>query len=112
MLGFQAGDYVQAMIQQRGGEPQEYWSFDPLLDYFLALHVGETVTLTVEDVDTYLVEMEEVVRLFRITDASAGGTTFTEWRDSLQALGNPEDLLGDYGKAPLEHLYETGSLRD
>jgi hypothetical protein len=106
ILGFQIGDYVQVVLQERGGELKELWTFDPLMDYFLAEHVNESVSFEVEDVETYLTKAEDMVRLLRVVSAEAGGTSFSVWMDSVEALGTPGEILGDYTRAPRAHLYE------
>jgi hypothetical protein len=105
MMGFQIGDeYARAVICLRSGDTDSFWSFDPLLNYYLAMHVDESVVLEIEDVETWLIEAEEMVRLLRVVGASSGGTTFGEWSDSLRALGEPEALLDDFFTTPYEHL--------
>lgn len=105
LLGFQAGEYMHAVIRERSGDIMSVLSPDPLLDYFLAGHVGETVVLEVEEVETYVIEAEEMVRTTRLTGAAAGETTYEEWVDSLNAEGTPEEQLGDYTRVPLDYLY-------
>lgn len=108
LLGFQAGDYMHAVLRERSGDIMSVMSPDPLLDYFLAGHVGETVVLEVEEVETYVIEAEEMVRTTRLAGAAAGETTYEEWADSLNAEGTPEELLGDYIRVPLDYPYEAG----
>lgn len=105
LLGFQAGEYMHAVIRDRNGDIMSVLSPDPLMDYFLAGHVGETVVLEVEEAETYAVEAEEMVRTTRLTGAAAGETTYEEWADSLNAEGTPEEQLGDYVLVPLDFLY-------
>ena len=110
LLGFQADDHMHAIVSTRGGGTGSYFTFDPLLDYFLSEHVGETLVLELQDVETYLIEAEEMVRLTRVTGARAGDVSFSAWRDSLESVGDPEELLGDYFSAPYDHIYsEEGS---
>lgn len=105
-LGFQAGDHMRVVVSDRSGAIASYWTFDPLLDYFIAEHMGETVTLNIQDVETYLMTAEAMVRLIRVTGARAGDVSFEAWRSSLEDAGGPEAVLGNYFSAPYEHLYE------
>lgn len=105
LLGFQAGEYMHAVIRDRSGDVMSVLSPDPLLDFFLSGHVGETVILEVEEVETYLIEAEDMVRTTRLTGAAAGEKTYEEWADSLNAQGTPDELLGDYTRVPLDFLY-------
>ncbi|MBN2586728.1 MAG: hypothetical protein JXA64_05955 [Candidatus Fermentibacteraceae bacterium] len=109
MMGFQIGDErTLAVVDLRNGGTEAFWSFDPLLNYFLALHVDQAVVLEIEDVETWLMHEEEMVRLLRVVDASAGGTTFEEWGDSLRAIGEPEVLLDDFFTTPYDYIYGAG----
>lgn len=105
LLGFQAGEYMHAVIRDRSGDIMSFLSPEPLMDYFLAGHVGETVVLEVEEVDTYVIEAEDMVRTTRLTGAASEETTYEEWVDSLNAEGTPEEQLGDYTRVPLDFLY-------
>ena len=102
-IGFEVGAQVQPVIRDRNGELVSFWSAGPLMDYFLCIHLNERVTLEVEEVDTYIASIGEVSRVWRIIEASAGALSFSTWRDSLEARGEPEELLGDYFSAPLDH---------
>jgi hypothetical protein len=106
LIGFEVGAHIQPVITDRNGEMVSYWSSGPLMNYFLSIHVMERVTLEIEEVDTYIVSIGEVARIFRIIEATAGSTSFTVWRDSLEAEGEPEELLGDYYSAPLDYKIE------
>ena len=108
LLGFEVGDYdVHPVIRERNGDVRSFWSADPLMDYFLTCHVGESVVLEIEESDSYIWEIERMMRIFRVIGASAGTVSFVQWRDSLEAEGDPEDLLGDYYMAPYDCLLEV-----
>ena len=70
------------------------------MDYFLTCLVGEEVILEIEEADSYIWEIEGMMRIFRVIGAGTGTTSFMQWRDSLETEGRPEDLLGDYFSAP------------
>ena len=76
------------------------------MDYFLTCHVGERVVLEIEESDSYIWEIESMMRIFRVIGAGSGTVSFVQWRDSLEAEGDPEDLLGDYHMAPYDCLIE------
>ena len=106
-LGFEVGDYIHPVIRDENGEIESFWSSDPLLDYFLATHVGERVVLEIEESDTYIMELGDMLRIFSVTGATFGNVSFSSWKDSLDALGEPEELLGDYFSAPYDCIYEV-----
>lgn len=93
---------LRVVLSGREGDTETFWSFDPLLNHFLSLHLDEQVVLEIEDVETWMSEEEEMVRLLRVVDATAGETTFRAWSDSLETgegldegpedRGNPEEV--------------------
>ena len=108
-LGFEVGDYIHPVMRDESGEIVSFWSTDPLLNYFLASHVGERVVLEIEESDTYIMELGEMLRIFSVIGANTGAVSFTSWKDSLDALGEPEELLGDYFSAPYDCVYVVPS---
>ena len=106
-LGYEVGDYLHPVIREEDGEIRSFWSTDPLLDYFLTRHVGEEVVLDIEEVDSYIPESGGMMRIFRVIGATTDAISFFQWRDSLEAEGEPEDLLGDYSMAPYNCLIEV-----
>ncbi|MCD4701819.1 MAG: hypothetical protein K8S24_08195 [Candidatus Aegiribacteria sp.] len=105
-VGFEVGDYVHPVISGEDGKLRSFWSTDHLMDYYLACNVGERVVLEIEEADSYIWEIEGMMRIFRVIGASAGTLSYSQWRDSLEAEGEPEDLLGDYYSAPYDYLIE------
>lgn len=105
-VGFEVGDYVHPVIRDESGEKKSFWSTDPLLDYFLAIHLNERVILEIEEADSYIWEIADMMRIFRVIGARTVTVSFTHWRDSLEAEGDPADLLGDYFSAPYDCLLE------
>lgn len=99
-LGYEVGDYIHPVIRDESGEIRSFWSTDPLMDYFLTCHVGERVILEIEEADSYILEIAGMMRIFRVIGAGTRTVSFFQWRDSLEAEGDPEDLLGDYHTAP------------
>lgn len=106
-LGYEVGDYIHPVIRDESGDIKSYWSTDPLMDYFLTLYVGERVVLEIEEADSYIPESGGMMRIFRVIGVSTDTTSFFLWRDSLEAEGDPEDLLGDYHMAPYGCLVEV-----
>lgn len=108
-LGYEVGDYIHPIIRDESGKIMSFWSTDPLMDYFLTCHVNERVILDIEEADSYIWEVGEMMRILRVIGASTGSVSFSHWRDSLEAVGQPEDLLGDYFSAPYNCLFEVPS---
>ncbi len=106
-LGFEVGDYIHPVLRDESGEVVSFWSTDPLMDYFLSCHVGERVVLEIEEADSYIWEVGDMVRIFRVIGAGTGILSYSQWRDSLEAEGEIEDLLGDYFSAPYDCLIEV-----
>ncbi len=107
MLGYEVGDYIHPVIRDESGDVRSFWSTDPLMDYFLTLYVGEMVVLQIEEADSYIPESGGMMRIFRVIGAGTGTMSFVQWRDSLEAEGDPEELLGDYHTAPYDCLIEV-----
>ena len=106
MLGFEVGDYIHPVIRVESGDVRSFWSTDPLMDYFLTLYVGEMVVLQIEEADSYIPESGGMMRIFRVIRAGTDTLSFIAWRDSLEAQGDPDELLGDYRNAPYDCLIE------
>ncbi len=107
MLGYEVGDYIHPVIRDESGDVRSFWSTDPLMDYFLTLHVGERVILEIEEADSYIPESGGMMRIFRVIGAGTDAMSFIVWRDSLEAQGDPDELLGDYHMAPYDYLIEV-----
>ena len=107
MLGYEVGDYIHPVIRDESGDVRSFWSTDPLMDYYLTLHVGERVVLQIEEADSYIPESGGMIRIFRVIGARTDTMSFIAWRDSLEAEGDPEELLGDYHAAPYGCLIEV-----
>ena len=106
-LGYEVGDYIHPVIRNESGDVISYWSTDPLMDYFLSCLVGERVVLEIEEADSYIPESGGMMRIFRVIGAGTDTVSFIAWRDSLEAEGDPEELLGDYHTAPYDCLIEV-----
>jgi len=107
-LGFQEGDCMHPVVRGSDGQVISLWSFDDMLNYFLSLHVNEEVILDLEEVDSYVMAAEEMVHMLRVTEAEAGGRTYTAWKDSVLSLGDADAVLGNITRALHECMY-TGS---
>ncbi|MCK5116194.1 MAG: hypothetical protein KAR44_06310 [Candidatus Aegiribacteria sp.] len=106
-LGYEIGDYIHPVIREDDGDVRSFWSTDPLMDYFLTCLVGSRVILEIEEADSYIPESGGMMRIFRVIGVSTNTRSFFQWRDSLEAEGDPEDLLGDYYMAPYDCLLEV-----
>ncbi len=106
-LGYEVGDYIHPVLRDENGDVKSFWSTDHLMDYFLTCHVGERVVLEIEEADSYIWEIEGMMRIFRVIGASTDNISYSQWRDSLEAEGKPEDLLGDYYMAPYDCLIDV-----
>lgn len=106
-LGFEVGDYIHPVIRDARGKILSFWSTNHLMDYFLSCHINERVILDIEEVDCYIMEVGDVMRIFRVIGAGTETVSFSHWRDSLEAEGRPEELLGNYFSAPYDNLIEA-----
>jgi len=109
-LGYEVGDYIHPVLRTDTGKILSLWSTDPLMDYFLTCHIDEAVVLEIEEADSYIWEIGDMMRIFRVIGVTTGTTTFSLWRDSIAALGEPQDLLGDYFSAPYNCLLEESEM--
>ncbi len=105
-LGYQVGDYIHPILQTNAGEVLSFWSTDPLMDYFLTCQVGEEVILEIENKESYIPEAGGMTRILSVVGVSTNTTSFSIWRDSIETLGEPQELLGDYFTAPYNCLVE------
>lgn len=105
-LGYSVGDYIHPVIQTKGGKILAFWSTDPLMDYFLTRHVGEVVILEIENQESYIPEAGGKTLIPSVVGVTIGSTSFSIWRDSVETLGEPQDLFGDYFAAPYSCLTE------
>jgi len=105
-LGYEVGDYIHPVIRDDSGRIRSFWSTDPLMDYFLTCHVNERVILEIEEADSYIWEIAGMMRIFRVIGAGTGTLSYSQWKDSLETEGDPEDLLGDYYMAPYDCVFE------
>jgi ribosomal protein L21E len=85
LKGFEVGDYVHAVINLAKGKENSYFIGSPGLDYFLALHKGESLALTYQIVDSYIEEAGGVQRIERLSGARAGNLTYAAWWKKMRA---------------------------
>ncbi|HEY0384516.1 MAG TPA: hypothetical protein VGC64_00825, partial [Pyrinomonadaceae bacterium] len=85
LKGFEVGDYVHAVIKLSKGKEESYFVGSPGLDYFLALHKGEQLSLTYQIVDSYIEEAGGVQRIERLNGARAGKLTYAAWWKQMRA---------------------------
>jgi hypothetical protein len=99
LKGFEVGDYTHAVINLANGKENSYFIGPPGLDYFLALHKGETLVLTYQIVDSYIPEAGGTQRIERLSGARAGKTTYAAWWKQMRAKHSVNQLDKMYGKA-------------
>lgn len=97
LKGFEVGDYTHAVINLQNGKENSYFIGSPGLEYFLALHKGEPLTLTYQVVDSYIEEAGGVQRIERLSGASAGKLTSAAWWKSMRAKRSVAQLDKMYG---------------
>jgi hypothetical protein len=97
LKGFEVGDYVHAVIKLQNGKEDSYFIGSPGLDYFLALHKGEPLTLTYQVVDSYIEEAGGVQRIERLSGARAGRLTYAAWWKNMRAKHSFAQLDKMYG---------------
>lgn len=97
LKGFEVGDYVHAVINLQNGKEESYFIGSPGLDYFLALHKGEPMTLTYQVVDSYIEEAGGVQRIERLSGARTGKLTSAAWWKSMRAKSSFDQLDKKYG---------------
>ncbi|MDX6693979.1 MAG: hypothetical protein QOF02_1582 [Blastocatellia bacterium] len=97
LKGFEVGDYMHAVIKLQSGKEDSYFIGSPGLDYFLALHKGEPLTLTYQVVDSYIEQAGGVQRINRLSGARAGKLTHAAWWKNMRAKHSFAQLDKMYG---------------
>jgi uncharacterized protein YjiS (DUF1127 family) len=84
-VGFEAGDYLHAIVQRADGERVSFFVQKPGLEYFLALKKDDTLDLTYQVVDTFIPEAGARQTIERLIAAKAGPQTYASWWKSMRA---------------------------
>jgi hypothetical protein len=77
-LGFEAGDYLHAVIHQGDGETVSFF-LDRGMEIFLVDHKNEPLELTYQVVDTNIPEAGGITTIERLSAIRAGDQTFADW---------------------------------
>lgn len=99
LKGFEVGDYVHAVIKLENGKEKSFYIGGMGVDYFLALHKDEPLTLTYQIVDSYIPEANGRMRIERLSGASAGKLTSAAWWKKMRAKHSFEELDKMYSPA-------------
>ena len=97
-LGFEAGDYLHAVIKTSVGKTVSLFLNGQDIAYFLALHKGKAMTVTYEIVDTYIEEAGGVTTIERLTAARVKKQTFAAWWKRTGSKYTAEQREKKYGK--------------
>lgn len=77
-IGFEAGDYLHAVIRQPDGESASFF-LERGMEIFLVDHKDQPLELTYQIVDTYIPEAGGVTTIERLSAIRAGDQTFADW---------------------------------
>jgi hypothetical protein len=97
-IGFERGDYLHALIRTADGKSHSFFVTKPGLDYFLAAHKGQPLSITYLVVDTYIPEAGAVTTIERISVARAGAVTDEAWWKQARKAASAEELSRKYDK--------------
>jgi hypothetical protein len=78
-VGFEAGDYLHAILKRSNGERVSFFLMKPGIQYFLLLRKDEPLELTYQVVDTYIPEAGDMETIKRLVAAKASGQTYAAW---------------------------------
>lgn len=92
LKGFEVGDYTHAVIKLANGKEKTFFIGSAGVDYFLALHKGESLVLTYQIVDAYIPEAGGKMRIERLSGAKAGTLTSAAWWKQMRAKHSIEQL--------------------
>ena len=79
LVGFEAGDYLHAIVKRSNGERLSFFLMKPGIQYFLLLRKDEPLELTYQVVDTYIPEAGDMETIKRLIAAKASGQTYAAW---------------------------------
>lgn len=77
-VGFEAGDYLHAMIRQPDGKTASFF-LDRGMEIFLVDHQDQPLELTYQVVDTNIPEAGGVMTIERLSAIRAGDQTLADW---------------------------------
>ncbi len=106
-VGFEAGDYVHALIKPKKGEEISTFINGYGLDYFLAVNANKTGEFTIQTVKTYVQEEGGVIEIDRVISAKFGKTDFATWWKSTRKSMSTAQIEKKYD--PLVQKLTKGS---
>ncbi len=77
-VGFEAGDYLHAVIRQPDGKTSSFF-LDRGMEIFLLDHQNQPLELTYQVVDTHVPEAGGTMTIERLSAIQAGEQTFADW---------------------------------
>lgn len=106
-IGFEAGDYLHAVIRQPDGKTASFF-LERGMELFLVDHQNQPLELTVQVVDTDIPEAGGVTTIERLSAIRAGDQTFAEWWKTAEpSFGT---LLDEYQPRIEEATLEPGEM--
>ena len=96
LVGFEFGDYLHVTIRKANDQKVSFFLMKPGLQYFLALHKSEPLTLTYQIVDTYIPEAGGMEKIERLISAKAGNLTYPVWWKAVRAKSSMAQLENKY----------------
>ena len=106
-LGFEAGDYLHAVIRQPDGQTSSFF-LERGMEIFLVDHRNEPLELTYQVVDTDVPEAGGVMTIERLSAIRAGGQTFADWWKTAESRFG--ELLDEYQPRIEEATLEPGEV--
>lgn len=106
-IGFEAGDYLHAVIRQPDGETASFF-LERGMELFLVDHQNQPLELTVQVVDADIPEAGGVTTIERLSAIRAGDQTFAGWWTTAEpSFGK---LLDEYQPRIEEATLEPGEM--
>ena len=96
-VGFEAGDYLHAIVKRSNGERISFFLMKPGIEYFLVLRKDEPLELTYQVVDTYIPEAGDMETIKRLIAARVSGQTYPAWWADIKTKFTVAQLRKKYG---------------
>jgi len=90
-VAFESGDYIHAVIKVKGKE-ESYFIKGAGMEYYLANHVGQTGTFTIERADSYIENAGQRMTIETVTRATIGKQNNAAWWKA-QTRRTPEEQV-------------------
>jgi hypothetical protein len=95
LKGFSVGDYVHADFKN-GQAKRSFWIGADFIQYFLVIHIGETISIKYDTVRAYVPEARQDLVYDTIVDAKAGSTSYSTWLKNQLKSSSREQLYQLY----------------